>query len=146
MRVVKMQSFLRNAAKKLTTGESTLKHGRRVTHAAVLSHAYLFVILRSFGNPGTTVKPRMTVTVYDYRWQIKGICHHSQSVECRASISDHSCLYWLRLPRHGLMWSIVLYCIAIFLCNTISYLSFSCSHIVPSLSYTPFCILRAQYQ
>ena len=39
MRVVKMQSFLRNAAKKLTTGESTLKHGRRVTHAAVLSHA-----------------------------------------------------------------------------------------------------------
>jgi len=38
----------------------------RVTHAAVLSHAYLLVIVRSFGDPGTIVKPRMTVTVFDY--------------------------------------------------------------------------------
>jgi len=81
MRVVKMQSFLHNAAKKLTTGESTLKHGRRVTHAAVLSHAYLFVILRSFGNPGTTVKPRMTVTVYDYRSKASATTLSQSSVE-----------------------------------------------------------------
>jgi len=33
-------------------------HGHRVTHAPVLSHAYLLVIVRSFGDPGTIVKPR----------------------------------------------------------------------------------------
>ena len=40
----------------------TPTRGRRVNHVAVLSHVY-----RSFGNPGTIVTPRITVTVFDYR-------------------------------------------------------------------------------
>jgi len=35
-------------------------------YAAVLSHAYLSVIVLLFSNPGTIVKPRMIVTVFDY--------------------------------------------------------------------------------
>jgi len=37
-----------------------------LNYAAVLSHAYLSVIVQLFSNPGTIVKPRMTVTVFDY--------------------------------------------------------------------------------